>query len=291
MTKCLAFVLGGGAARGALEVGALRALLEAGFRPDLLVGSSIGAVNAAGLAYWGVDLHAVDLLEETYEKVAKLGLMSSRLASFPMSSLAKRLSEGASHSAREFLVEAGITPELRFADLPHVRLALVAADLDLGQTIIYGADAQDRVLEGVIASMSVQPFFVPVYRDGHCVVDGGTLSSVPIEPAMRLGATEIIALDLNDPRGWLHVGNPTIEYLDKLLFSVMHRQLDLELELAAARGVPVRRVSLRSEELVPPWDFGAHRGLFRIGYETMQGEISRWREQDRAAFPDAAAAV
>ena len=53
MEKCLAFVLGGGGARGALQVGAFRALFEAGYQPDLLVGTSIGAVNAAGLAIVG----------------------------------------------------------------------------------------------------------------------------------------------------------------------------------------------------------------------------------------------
>jgi predicted patatin/cPLA2 family phospholipase len=49
MEKCLAFVLGGGGVRGALQVGALRALFEANYQPDLLVGISIGAANAAGL--------------------------------------------------------------------------------------------------------------------------------------------------------------------------------------------------------------------------------------------------
>ncbi len=42
MEKCLAFVLGGGGARGAMQVGAFRALFEAGYKPDLLVGTSIG---------------------------------------------------------------------------------------------------------------------------------------------------------------------------------------------------------------------------------------------------------
>ena len=49
MEKCLAFVLGGGGGRGAMQVGALRALFEAGYKPDLLVGTSIGAVNGAAI--------------------------------------------------------------------------------------------------------------------------------------------------------------------------------------------------------------------------------------------------
>ncbi|HUI87687.1 MAG TPA: patatin-like phospholipase family protein, partial [Anaerolineales bacterium] len=68
MKKCLAFVLGGGGARGAMQVGALRALFEAGLKPDLLVGTSIGAINATGLALWGVDLAGVEALEHAYQR-------------------------------------------------------------------------------------------------------------------------------------------------------------------------------------------------------------------------------
>ena len=55
----LAFVLGGGGGRGALQVGALRALLEAGLQPDLLVGTSAGAVNATYLAMRGFNLETL----------------------------------------------------------------------------------------------------------------------------------------------------------------------------------------------------------------------------------------
>jgi len=67
--------IGGGGARGAMQVGALRALIEAGFRPDLLVGTSIGAVNAAGLALWGVDLTGIEALERAYAQIASANLM------------------------------------------------------------------------------------------------------------------------------------------------------------------------------------------------------------------------
>ena len=59
MKKKLAFVLGGGAARGALQAGALRALLEAGYQPDLVTATSIGAANGAFLAVNGFSLEAV----------------------------------------------------------------------------------------------------------------------------------------------------------------------------------------------------------------------------------------
>src|SRR5512147_1095048 len=82
MKKCLAFVLGGGGARGALEVGALRALFEAGFQPDLLVGTSIGSVNAVGLALWGMNSAGIERLEQAYQNLATSRLMDPRLIRF-----------------------------------------------------------------------------------------------------------------------------------------------------------------------------------------------------------------
>ena len=70
MKKCTAFVLGGGGSRGALQVGAMRALLEAGIAPDLLVGTSIGAGNATGLALWGADLAGLTALEAVWDTIS-----------------------------------------------------------------------------------------------------------------------------------------------------------------------------------------------------------------------------
>lgn len=62
----LALVLSGGGARGALQVGALRALLEADIQPDLLVGTSVGAINATFMAMHGVNLITVDEITEAW---------------------------------------------------------------------------------------------------------------------------------------------------------------------------------------------------------------------------------
>lgn len=70
MKECISFVLGGGGSRGALQVGALKALLDIGIKPDLLIGSSIGAVNAAGFALWGVDLKAIEKMEDAWNEMA-----------------------------------------------------------------------------------------------------------------------------------------------------------------------------------------------------------------------------
>src|SRR5574341_982686 len=74
-TNKLAFVLSGGAARGALQVGALKSLLEAGLRPDLLVGASAGALNATYLALHGWNSTALEGLRQAWRSAPEAGIV------------------------------------------------------------------------------------------------------------------------------------------------------------------------------------------------------------------------
>jgi NTE family protein len=276
MEKCLAFVLGGGGARGALQLGALRALFEAGFKPDLLVGTSIGAVNAAGLALWGTDLAGIEYLERAYQEVADAHVMDPRLARITLRALSGRPNQHASRWVKAYLNSKGVTSDLRFDQVPHARLGLIGADLNTGQPVIYGQDTSQCVFEGIMASIAIPPWFTPLNKDGHTIMDGGTLSNLPVEPAMTLGATEIIALDLDDPEGMLGFGIAQSQQLEKLVSSVTRRQARLELALAAARSVPVHYLMLKSSPPIPIWDFSKTRELTQVGYEIARKEIPGW---------------
>lgn len=287
MEKCLAFVLGGGGARGAMQVGALRALFEAGYKPDLLVGTSIGAVNAAGLALWGANLDGVTALERAYQAVAEAELMDSRLERLALRALSGRPNHHGSRQVREFVSAAGLSPDLRFGHIQNVRLGLVAVDLNSGQTLIYGEDPTQSVLDGLMASIAIPPWFAPVEKEDRFIIDGGAVSNLPIEPAVRLGATEIIALDLNDPASWLGNVRGSNQFADKLVFTVIQRQSYMETAFAEAQGVPVHCMALRSSPPAPIWDFSAYPDLIETGYETASRTISDWHKTDRAepAYP------
>lgn len=278
MKKCTAFVLGGGGARGAFQVGALRALFEAGITPDLLVGSSIGAVNAAALALWGNDLTAVHALELAYGKVADLNILDTNLPRLAIQALTGRLEFQATERTAQFLDAVGLGPELTFADISGVRLAVIGADLDAGQPIIYGLDAQASVQQSVLTSMALPPWFKPMEHDGNLAIDGGALSNLPIEPAMQLGATEIIALDLDDPASFPSGDNQLMTLLGKLISAVGIRQAHLETELAAARGVPVHHLHFQGEFATPVWDFSRHKELIELGYQQTAAWIPTWHK-------------
>lgn len=279
MKTSLAFVLGGGGARGAMQIGAIRALLEKGLRPDLLVGTSIGAANAAALALWGLDAAGLQRLEQVYENMARSGIMDPQLALFILTSLSKRPNLRGSRRIRDFLISEGLVPDLRFKQLHHVRLAMVGADLHTGEPVIFGRDPEQSVLDGVLASTAIPPWFAPLdLGDGRCVIDGGAVSNLPIEAAVELGATRIIALDLHEPGDSSATNYSPTWYLGKLANASSQRETALELALARSRGVSVQHVCLRSSPSVPIWDFTSHRRLLQVGYELALKQSQQWQE-------------
>jgi NTE family protein len=278
LKSCLAIVLGGGGARGALQVGAMRALLEAGIRPDLLVGTSIGAVNAVGLALWGLDRSGIEALERAYQEIAESNLMDPHLSRVMMRALLGRPNTEASRRVADVLIAKGITPDVRFDQTSGVRLAVIGADLETAQPVIYGQDPSQSIFDGLLASIAVPLWFAPFEKDGRTIVDGGVVSNLPIEAAVTLGATDIIALALDDPRQTPGKHHPVDQYLDKLVFTVSERYKRLETALAEAQGVRVRCIELRGPAAAPVWDFSNYRELMQTGYEIACREASGWSE-------------
>ena len=283
MEKCLAFVLGGGGARGALHVGAMRALFENGYKPDLIVGTSIGAANAATLGWLGVNMDGLSALEQAYQKVAEAQLMDSpgRLV---WHALSGRLYK-TSNLARDFLIAAGITPDLHFDQIKDVRLGLIGAEMISGQPVIFGLDPGQSVLEGVLASCAVPPWFAPIENDDQLIVDGGALSMLPIEPALNMGATEIIALHLSgSPNHFTSIHR--LDQLEKSISAFTQHEIYLEIALAKARGVPVHFISLRNDTPTESWEFDKYSQMIRNGYEITCREIAGWLKDEQADSPN-----
>jgi NTE family protein len=279
MDKCTTFVLGGGGSLGAMQVGALRALFEAGIVPDLLVGTSIGAANAAALALWGVNLDGLSKLERIWDQIASVEMLDPRISKLIFQVLIGQPSDRTCKKVENYFVSLGITEEMTFHMTPYARLALIGADLDTGQPVIYGQNQGDFVLEGLLASISVPPWFMPLQKDGRMIMDGGLVSNLPIEPALQMGATEIIALNLND-RNLFPKENPTLpQYFQTVLYAANRRFIQLETQIAMMQGVPVRRIDFQGLAKTPMWDFSDYRWLRQAGYEKAKMMIAEWRQE------------
>lgn len=281
----LAFVLSGGGSRGALQVGALRALFEAGYQPELVTGTSIGAANAAFLAVHGYNLEGIAKLEAIWESTMHEDLLSTNLWWQTMQILFKHENGHSLNKIRQFAIQSGLKPDLRFSDLDSVYFYPVAADLNSGEPVVFGQNPQERVLDSVIASMTLPPWMLPENKDGRCLIDGGAVSNLPLEAAMQKGASEIIALDLFDPQeedeetsGGMH------PLLWKYSRTVENREVEMEMKLAEARGIPVKHIMLTIDPPVPMWDFRRSVELMDHGYQLTRQAMETWLPVEQAAW-------
>ena len=266
MERTLAFVFSGGGSRGALQVGALQALLECGLQPDLLVGTSIGSVNAAYLALHGFSKESLEGLAEAWRGVTAMDLLPANYVWLAVRAMFGRSLNDPAQRIKEFFMQHGITPELRFGQLGTPRLVIVSADLNTGQPVLHGLDPDEMVLDALLLSTALPPWVMPVNRQGRYEMDGGLVSNLPIEPALQAGATSIIALDLIDTREPLGANRLT-GILGRVSMVVEKRQADLELALADARGVPTVYLNLVAKQPVALWDFQHSAALIADGYE------------------------
>ena len=183
-----AFVLSGGGSLGAVQVGMLQALSERGVTPDVLIGTSAGALNAAWVAGHGSGRESIAALADVW-------LALHRQDVFPVAPL------------RSVLAVAGIRPSLcantglrrlieshlTFRDLEDaaIPLHLVTTNLLSGaEVLLSSGDA----VSAVVASAAIPGVLPPVERDGLVLVDGGVSDNAALSQAVALGANEIYVL-------------------------------------------------------------------------------------------------
>lgn len=280
----LAFVLSGGGARGAYQVGALKALLEAGLKPDILVGTSIGAVNSAYLALRGVNLDGVESLKIPWSEVYAADLFPTQTVWLTMRILFDRMGWQPDTRLRDFFQKYGLVPDLRFKDIKGVRLLLVSSDLNSGSAVVYGTDPDQSVLEGLLASTALPPWAHPLELESQLLVDGGVVSNLPIETALSQGAKEIVALDLSDLRALPRESRGFGPFADRIMNSVIHRQHYLESELARLMDVPVHYLPLRSDLPAAFLDFHEPFPLMDEGYRITKAELEKWQKERKSGL-------
>ena len=182
------FVLGGGGNLGAVQVGMLRALWEAGVTPDALVGASVGAINAAVLAFHpGPD--GIDRLERLWRPLHVWQV-------FPLD--VPTLAHGLLHGGKGLVTPKGLRSILDQAGLTGTRLEdaatrLVVVATDLASDRPLALSSGDSV-EALLASAALPRVFPPVQLDGHLLVDGAIHDDLPLASALALDPSEVYLL-------------------------------------------------------------------------------------------------
>lgn len=181
------FVLTGGASLGAVQVGMLQALARRGLRPDFLIGSSAGALNAAFLAgrEWPAGTAELERvwLGLSRSDVFPVGPLSSLLG------LLGRREYVASPAGIESLIRRHITYK-RLEEAP-VPVHVMATDVLTGTEVRISSGP---VVDALLASTAIPGVFPPVHIGHHYLMDGAVANNAPLSQAIDLGADLVYVL-------------------------------------------------------------------------------------------------
>jgi NTE family protein len=192
-SKTTAFVLSGGASLGAIQAGMLEALFERGITPDLIVGTSAGALNGAFIATRPPTIQTARELEDLWRSLRRgqifpanpltgaLGFLGARDHLIPASGLRRLMRK---HATVERLEQASVP------------LHVIATDVLRGEDVRL---SHGPLIEAVMASAAIPGVFPPVEWDGRQLIDGGVSNNVPLSHALELGADEIYVLPTGAP--------------------------------------------------------------------------------------------
>ena len=275
-----AVVFSGGGSLGAAQVGALQALFEGGIVPDLVVGCSVGALNAAFIA--------VDPTAQRVHELEQVWRGMTREVVFPDGrfTVARRLASRTDHLYSPAGLRALIADCVQVVDLADTAIPchVVTTDLLAGEPAWWTSGDPVDVLA---ASACLPGLFPPVELGGSQHVDGGVTCPVPAQRALDLGAARVWVLDVaQDFHGWAGEG---MSALDVLLesFAIARSHLGRREPVAGPRQRVVTLPALRTGRL-DMRDFSQTSSLLAAGREAGRAMIAA--ELSTAPRPGASAA-
>lgn len=271
-----AVVLSGGASLGAVQVGMLRALLEAGVGIDVLVGTSVGAVNAVWMA-GSPDLAGVAELAGLWSRIRRRDV-------FPVSPLhSLRAVAGRSRS----LVSDTSLRALLERHLPYQQLEravrpvhVVAVDVRSGGDVLLSAGS---VVDAVLASTAIPGVLPPVQIGGRWLMDGGVVNNTPLSHAVALGATTVWVLPAGYPCALTTPPATALGMALHGLATLVQHGLWLDVQ-RFHQSVDLRVVPPPCPLAVSPADFSHTAELLSRGYDSAASWLA-------AGCPDASAAL
>jgi NTE family protein len=251
-----AFVLGGGGLLGAHEVGMLRALAEAGIRADLILGTSVGAINGVVLAadpsgavrrldrLWQGDELRLAFSEKFWGRAVRLVRSGTHLNSF--------------EPLRRLLSDA--LPGEDFTDL-KLPFQCVAAAIETASARWFSSGP---VVPAVMASCAVPGLLPPVEIGGVHYFDGGLVDSIPVGRAVALGAGTVYVLQVGRIESPLEIPTRPWE-VGLVAFEIARRHRFNEEMSSLPDNVRVHVLPTGGERLPPGLAQFRYRDVARVG--------------------------
>jgi NTE family protein len=261
----VAFVLAGGGSLAASQVGTLRALREAAIVPDLIVGTSAGAINAFCFAQHPTRV-GLDRLQQLW-----CGLRRKDI--FPLS--ARQIVVGLSGHGDGLVPPGRLRRYLRRhagdADLGSTAIPvhIVATDLATGQPVVL---SHGSVVDALMASTALPGIFPPVPAGHRHLVDGGVAADVPIRQAEDLGATVTYVLPSVGPAPSSQVPRGALPVLMHAIGHLFGHAVATD--LAAAAG-EVHVLPAPTQGDANPFDFRSTARLIEEGYAAAKAALTQ----------------
>jgi len=258
LRRPVGFVLGGGGSLGAVQIGMLKALFEREIKPDLVVGTSIGAFNGAVLA--ADPDTAIDKLDRFWRS-------SRRTDTFPLRGIKPLLHWR--RTRQSFYPNDGLMRSIDsvlrgYTNIDDLRLpfAAVAIDVERGRPVSFRTGPLQSAL---LASAAIPGLFPPVPRDGRLFYDGGLGNNVPMTDAVKMGAQSLVVLDTTSPTADLQPPNSLME-LFSYVTEVYARQMVIR-DLNDLEHMPILYPPSPAPGTMSPLDLAHTVELIEQAYE------------------------
>ncbi|HEX4685279.1 MAG TPA: patatin-like phospholipase family protein [Nocardioides sp.] len=269
-----AFVLGGGGVLGAAEVGMLRALFEVEVTPDLVLGTSVGALNGAMVAR-DPSPAVIGRLTDLWQDASTARAISDR----PLRTVRRAVSSG-THLYSSAFMQQRLVEEfgtITFEELP-VRFQVCAASIERASEHWF---TSGPLVEAIMASAAVPGLLPPAQVGDEHFLDGGIVNSIPLGRAIRLGADRVFVLQvgridrpLKPPKRPWEVARVSFEIARRHRFARELAEVpdDVEVHVLPARGT-----SPRDDSLLAHRDFSGVRNRIDASYEASRDYLASHR--------------
>ncbi|MEV1082469.1 patatin-like phospholipase family protein [Streptomyces sp. NPDC050211] len=255
LPRPVAVVVGAGGVLGAAHVGVGYALEQRGFVPDMIIGTSVGALNGA-IAAAHPD-RAAPWLDHVWTQLRRREV-------YPLGYLSSRASVFTDRGLRRLIARAELPSRIEQLKVPFTAVAM---DLVTGAlALLDHGDLQSALL----ASAAIPGMLPPVDRDGRTLVDGGVIAYVPVLAAQQAGAASVVVVATgpeSSPLPTTHPPRRASAIAARAGLLLLHHQIERDLH-EVSQDIPTVVLPTGIESWPAPWDFGHSQRLISTASRT-----------------------
>lgn len=265
--KKTAFVFSGGASLGAVEAGALKAIVEEDIQADMVLGTSVGSLNGAMYAS-NPTIEGVKAIEDVWLNIKVWNVFTPS----PLTPVFNISTFGLYLISPKNLRKV-ITQNLQFTNLEETQIPLyiVGTDIKSGREIVFN---KGLALEALMSSVAIPGVFPPQRMAGNSIVDGGLVNNAPISTAVRLGAERVVIFPIGVPSADQEP-KTVAEMLIRSFIFLLNRQLSTDIQLYKDK-VELIIIPPPDRIDVGPHDFSKSKQLIEESY----AKAKEWLDND-----------